>query len=173
MHSRRVVFLLAVAVFAFAGCSSKKLETTAAKKVETSPAASPPTGFSPYPPPPKSVTYSISLSAASGVSGTYPAPAGAPKGSGLAVISINAPRLELCWQFSQLKNVTAPTVARIYRLAGPTTWRYGYKLGGTFKPSGCLHENWIFLGFLGAKPQQFYVSIHTAQFPGGAVRGQL
>jgi hypothetical protein len=166
MHSRGVVFLLAVVVLAFAGCGSTK--TVATKAGPNVPA-----GFPAYPPPPISVTYSISLSGASGVSGTYPAPAGAPNGSGLAVISINAATRELCWQFSQLKNVTAPTVARIYRLAGPTTWRYGYTLGRPFKSSGCLPENWIILGFLGAKPQQFWVSIHTAQFPGGAVRGQV
>jgi hypothetical protein len=167
MHSRGVVFLLAVVVSAFAGCGSTKTV------VATTPGLHPPAGFSPYIPPPKSVTYSISLSGAGGVSGTYPAPAGAPNGSGLAVISVNAPRGELCWQFSQLKNVTAPTVARIYRLAGPTTWRYGYELGRPFKSSGCLPENSGFLGFLGAKPQQLWVSIQTAQFPGGAVRGQV
>jgi hypothetical protein len=170
MHSRGVVFLLAVAVSAFAGCGGTKTVTTAAPPKA---GVNPPAGFSPDIPPPRSVTYNVSLSGAGGVSGTYPAPAGARHGSGLAVISVNAPRRELCWQFSQLKNVTAPTVARIYRLAGPTTWQYGYKLGRPFKSSGCLPENPTFLGFIGAKPQQLWVSIDTAQFRFGAVRGQL
>ena len=98
-------------------------------------------------------------------------PAGAPGASGIATISVNASTRELCWSFSQLKNVTAPTKARIFRAAAPGSWQYGFPLGHPYKPSGCIPENPAFLGLLGAYPEEFYVIIDTAHFPVGAVRG--
>jgi hypothetical protein len=148
-------------------------------------------------PPVKSVAWNVSLSGTGGTSGEvlkppgpgtaipYPAPPGAPYGSGLAVISTHASTRELCWKFSQLTNVTTPTRARIYRLASRIAWMTGFELsrrGGivvgpagraTYTSSGCLPENSAFLALLGAKPWQFYVAIDTPRFRLGAVRGQF
>ncbi len=156
-------------VVAFVGCGSTHKSATKSAPL--------PPGVTTFPklPPVKSVTYGVDLSSATttAVTGVARAPAGARNASGRAVISVNASSNELCWTFSQLKNVGAPTVARIYRAAAPGSWRYGYPLGHPYKASGCIPENSVFLGLLGAKPQEFYVSIHTARFPGGAVRGQI
>ncbi len=172
MHGRIVGFCLAAVVLGFAACGKSSPAPTTAVT---------PPGVTTYTPPPlaKTATYSVALSGTVGVSGAVGAPvgsrapAGAPNGSGLAVISVNAATSELCWKFSQLTNVTAPTVARVFRWAAPGSWRYGFALGHKYKSSGCIPENRIFLGLLTAKPQDFYVSIHTTRFPGGAVRGEL
>jgi CHRD domain len=163
-----VVFMVVVLAFASCGGGTKTVTTTAPTTSPTPPGVSKHVG----PPPVKSVSYSVSLSGAAGVSSPR-APAGEPNGSGFAAISVNASTGELCWKFSQLKNVTRPTVARIYRAASLGSFLYGFRLGHTYKSSGCLPENPIFLGLLGARPQEFYVSIHSARFPEGAVRGQV
>jgi hypothetical protein len=115
----------------------------------------------------KSVTYRVSLS------GTNGSPNGAPNGSALGIVSIKAPTSELCWQFSQLKNIGAPTRVRIYRsLAGGPGVGAGITLGSTYKPASCVHEPPVFLGLLGKSPKNFFLSIDTARFPRGAVRGR-
>jgi hypothetical protein len=162
----------ACVVLALAGCGgNKKAATTAA----TSSVAPPATRTVGTPPPVKSikvksVTYKVNLAGASG------SPAGAPNGSGLAVITvsgINAFLGELCWKFSQLKNVTAPTMARIYSVPTGTSAGVGITLGGGYKSTSCLPEASSFLALLEDHPQGFDVSIDNAQFPNGAVRGQI
>jgi hypothetical protein len=164
MRTWTALLSVTVAALASAGCGS----TTKSASTPEIPGVK---RYKPLPPP-KSVTYTASLSGASGISSPR-APAGAPHASGLAFISVKAPTLELCWSFSQLKNVPAPTKAFIYRAASLEAWRYGFRLGNTYKASGCLPENRIFLTLLGIKPEQFYVSIRNARFPLGAVRGQF
>jgi CHRD domain len=118
------------------------------------------------------MTFRAELSGTVGTSGAFPAPPGAPNASGLAVVSVRPPD-EICWKFSQLRNVTAPTIARVYfRPAGPASWRFGFPLGHTYRSSGCIHTP-EGTKPLEAAPQEWWVSIHTARFPGGAVRGQL
>jgi hypothetical protein len=160
--SRTASVSLVVAVLVFAGCG---------KGATTAPTSTPllPGVKTQQPPPPvKTVTYTVNLSGAS--PGT---PAGAPNGSGLAVIGLYPSRNELCWTFSQLKNVTAPKVARIYQNFGGATGRHGRPLGGAYKSSGCLVEPSILFEVLEAHPERFYVAIFNAQFPEGAVRGPL
>lgn len=97
-----------------------------------------------------------------------------PGASALAILAIKAPSLELCWQFSQLKNVTAPTRARIYRslAGGPGVGGLGVVLGAGYTPEGCDREPEGFLALLGKVPQNFFLSIDNAAFPHGAVRGR-
>ena len=155
-RSRAAFVSLAVAVLAFAGCGGTKPVTTAVL----------PPGVSRAPelPQPINATYSVSLAGFK---------RGSPNGSGHAVVSINASTNELCWTFSQLKNVTSPTVARLFRNFTGASGRNGFLLGRAYKSSGCIHLESAVLGLIGAKPEQFYVNIHDARFPGGAVRGPL
>jgi CHRD domain len=167
MRSRTAFVSLAAVVLAVAGCgSTKKAATTAA----TSSTAAPTTTTSVAPPPVKLLTYSVNLTGAGG------ATAGARNGSGLAIISLNPSSGELCWKFSQLSNVTAPTKARIYHNhPGTPNTREGFPLGLTYEPSGCIVGPPSLLKPLQAHPQSFYLSVETAQFPrgAGAVRGPL
>ncbi len=162
MPNRIPFVAAALAAIVLGGCGSTKTTTTA-KTVPLAPGA---TEIG-TPPPVKSATYRANLA---GTSGT---PAGAPNGSGLAIITIKAPGRELCWDFSQLKNVASPTAARIYRsLAGGPPLGSGVPFGASYKASGCVREPAVFLGLLGDHPQNFYVAIDNAQFPKGAVRGR-
>jgi len=98
---------------------------------------------------------------------------GAQDGSGLAVITVDPVHFELCWRFSELRNVTAPTVARLFRNAQGASGRNGLPLGASYTTSGCVHETPEVLAVIEAHPKKMWVSIHTARFPYGAVRGPL
>jgi hypothetical protein len=98
---------------------------------------------------------------------------GSPNASALAVVTTNASTNQLCWEISQLKNVSSPTVARLFRNFPGATGRGGWDLGRRYKPSGCIHLPAVTLGLIGAKPGQFWLNIHNARYPFGAVRGPL
>jgi hypothetical protein len=49
----------------------------------------------------------------------------------------------------------------------------GFDLGRRYKPAGCIQLEPVTLGLIGAKPSQFWLNIHNARYPAGAVRGPL
>jgi hypothetical protein len=158
MRSRTAFVSLSVIVLALAGCgSTNKAATTAVTS------SSLPSRAAETPQPVKPVTFRVKL----GANGT---PAGAPSGSGLAVITIDIFHGQLCWKFSQVKNVTAPTQARVFRSFPGDP---GLPLGRAYRPSGCVLEPRVLLELLGAHPHGFYVGIDSTQFRAGAVRGRL
>jgi hypothetical protein len=157
---------LAVLGLVLAGCGSSNTATSTSTLPKVP-------GVTPYTPPPpaKQISYSVSLGSAKGV--PVGAPAGAPNASGLVAISINPATRELCWRFTELKNVPKPTAARLYQYVPGGTGEGGLPLGRTYTPSGCLVRNVTVYAVLEAHPERFYVSLHSAKFPAGAVRGQL
>jgi hypothetical protein len=152
-----VLALPVVVVLALAGCGNGAPTTAAA------PAASVP-GVTSSTLPVVATEYSVSLAGFKG---------GAPNASALALISINASTNELCWQFTQLKNVSAPTVARLYRVVRGQPGTAGLPLGHAYKLSGCVPQPRVLLGLIEAHPYRFAISIHSARFPGGAVHARL
>jgi hypothetical protein len=166
---RRTTSLVALAIGASAltGCGSSKQTTSGAT---ASTATGPPPGavtISHPPPPAKPRTYRVKLI------GSNEVPAGAPAGSALAAISIKA-KGEVCWEFSALKGVVAPSAAHIHHGASGISGPIVIPLGGAYKPSGCATGAAPqLLALIEANPQRFYVNIHNAKYPGGAVRAQL
>src|SRR5271168_4964429 len=94
MRRRTTVVSLAIVALAFAGCGSTTNQAATTSATSSAPPPAPPSVFH------------VQLAGYKG---------GSPNGSALAVININPPRGEFCWMFSQLKNVPAPTVARVYQ----------------------------------------------------------
>jgi len=165
MRSRPTVSVsvvsLTIVALALAGCGTEAKTVT----------VNPPYVHNHAPPPaPTSVTYTVPI----GPEGSEGTPPGQPGASGTATISVNASTDELCWKISNLAHVTKPTVARIYRFAPPRgSGAHGFKLYPHYRSSGCVPENLIFLGLLGAQPQEFWLSIHTAKYPAGAARAHI
>jgi hypothetical protein len=159
---------LAVAVLAVAGCGGSTKTVTTEQL---------PPGVSRAPVIPKAInaTYNVILTGKSALQLGLPPSfrRGSPNGSALAVVTTNASTNELCWKFSQLKNVSSPTVARLFRNFPGATGKGGYSLGRRYRPSGCLRLEPSVLGLIGAKPEQFFLNIHNTRYPGGAVRGAL
>lgn len=102
---------------------------------------------------------------------------GDPDGSGFATITINIGQGETCWDL-RVSNVLLPAgAAHIHRaapgLSGPIVIGLSAPdAGGT--ATGCTSEaNRDLLKEILQHSERFYVNVHTAEFPKGAIRGQL
>lgn len=103
-------------------------------------------------------------------------PAADPDGGGAANVIIHQ-GTQLCWGIT-VTGLDTPTAAHVHRgdkhengpivvgLSAPATGDPGASSGCVSAPSELLAE-------ILTKPKDFYVNVHSAAFPGGAVRGQL
>ena len=163
-----VFVYLTLGALALAGCGSSNKSAT--EKY--------PPGVTAYKPPPAPVAASYSVTLTGFRRGLGFKKEGSPNGSALALIEINPTTSQLCWTFTQLNGVENPTQARLFRVEPEPPYKFytsstGIMLGHSYTPSGCIHEDPQILGLIERKPQQFYVNIHDAQHPTGAVRGPL
>lgn len=105
----------------------------------------------------------------------FPAASGSPDGSGLAAITVKGPTT-ITFSIS-VKGISAPTLAHIHKgAAGASggvvfdfhspTFTNGFATGSTTGTASDVAD-------LLANPSSYYVNVHTAEFPAGAVRGQL
>ena len=100
-------------------------------------------------------------------------PKGSPTGSGLAVVHLNAAAGTVCWTFSKVAKIDKPTAAHIHKgkpgAAGPVVVPFG----GSYKAKGCTKAAKKLITAIEEHPAAYYVNIHTAKYPGGAIRGSL
>ena len=91
-------------------------------------------------------------------------------GGGTARVTINPGKDQVCWDLT-LSTIATPTVAHIHvgdaTTAGPPVV--------TLDPiaSGCASPGDELTSAILANPAGYYVNIHNADFPDGAIRGQL
>ena len=97
-------------------------------------------------------------------------------GAGTASIRLNQGKKQVCYELS-VSNIGAATAAHIHRggtgVAGPVVVTLGTPAAnGT--SSGCVDNvSDTLIKELRQTPEKFYVNVHNAEFPAGAVRGQL
>ena len=109
------------------------------------------------------------------LTGETETPAGDPVGTGTATIRLRAGQGQLCYQLAAT-NLPAAVAAHVHRgdsgTAGPVVvpLRTPSAAG---QSSGCANASRSLLGAILADPASFYVNVHTSEFPGGAIRGQL
>ncbi len=117
--------------------------------------------------PPAERATSVHLSAVL-VGGNEVPTAGDPDGFGLADVRVK--RGEVCWRISV--NAVEP-IAAAHIHAGPAG--VAGPVVVTLEPyrSGCADTTNRLSRFIRQQPQEFYVNVHNAAFPAGAVRGQL
>jgi hypothetical protein len=101
-------------------------------------------------------------------------PKGPPKGSGKAVITLNAGTGKVCWTYSSLKGISKVNASHIHKAAagksGPVVVAF---FTGALKTKGCVTASKSLITAIEKKPSAYYVNIHTAKYPAGAIRGQL
>jgi hypothetical protein len=94
---------------------------------------------------------------------------GDPDGTGSAVLRLRKGQGRVCFKL-EAQNIAAPTAAHIHQggpeAAGPVVVPLGTS-------SGCVAAARVLVNAILADPAGFYVNMHTADFPAGAVRGQL
>jgi hypothetical protein len=106
--------------------------------------------------------------------GSNEVPKGAPNGSGKAVITLNHATGKVCWTFSAIKGISKVNASHIHKAAkgksGPVVVAF---FTGALKLKGCVKASKSVINAIEAKPTAYYVNIHTAKYPAGAIRGQL
>lgn len=99
---------------------------------------------------------------------------GDANGSGTARITINPGKSEVCWKLTAT-DIAPATLAHIH--VGDATEAGGVVV--TLTPptsgtsSGCVFADPELTAAILANPAEYYVNVHNADFPGGAIRGQL
>ncbi|HKX23019.1 MAG TPA: CHRD domain-containing protein [Rhizorhapis sp.] len=100
---------------------------------------------------------------------------GDPDGSGRFEVSISDRVDQFCYEFKDVRGIGTPTAAHIHRgasgVAGPVVVPLDPPGGGNSK--GCKDVPEAIADEIKANPTSFYVNVHNAEFPDGAIRGQL
>jgi hypothetical protein len=108
------------------------------------------------------------------MSGAEEVPPADPDGTGFAFITLNAGQASVCWELT-VSNIAPATAAHIHEapagVNGPVV--VGLSPPTTGNSSGCTTADQALIEDIIENPDQYYVNVHNAEFPGGAVRGQL
>ena len=101
---------------------------------------------------------------------------GDPDGSGTATITVNVGQGQVCWEI-HVADITLPAIgAHIHSaptgIAGPVVVPLSSP-DETGHASGCRSVDRNLIKALMQSTEQYYVNVHTTDFPAGAVRGQL
>jgi hypothetical protein len=104
------------------------------------------------------------------LAGKAETPKGDPNGSGTAEIKITGK--SVCWEI-KATGVTTLTAAHIHKggpgVAGPVVVPFGAK----YKSKGCQTTTAAIAAAIRKNPGAYYVNVHNAKYPNGALRGQL
>jgi len=99
---------------------------------------------------------------------------GDPDGTGTAKVTVDAAKGEVCYELS-VQNVDNPNAAHIHTGAagqpGPPVVNLDPPAQGSSK--GCATVDAKVVTDIQQNPSNYHVNVHNAEFPGGAVRGQL
>lgn len=93
--------------------------------------------------------------------------------TGTAHIFVNVGQRRVCWEYTDVTNLETLTAAHIHEApaddSGPPVVPF------TTAMEGCTASNLdrALLIDIIQNPQDYYVNLHTATYPGGAIRGQL
>lgn len=96
-------------------------------------------------------------------------------GSGKAEISISDNFGQVCWDLNDIRGIGPITAAHIHVGApgtnGPPVFTLRPANEGGYK--GCTDGAEWTQDRIERNPQRYYVNVHTAEYPNGAIRGQL
>ena len=101
---------------------------------------------------------------------------GDPDGSGTANIWLNPGQEEVCWEID-VEDITLPAIGAHIHVIGPLG--FGPVVVGLTPPdatgdsAGCTSADRDLIKAIIKNPENYYVNVHTTDFPGGAVRGDL
>jgi hypothetical protein len=99
---------------------------------------------------------------------------GDSNGSGTVTLTVNADKGEVCYDLI-VANIQEATAAHIHEGAvgkeGPV--KVGLDAPKTGAAKGCKSADPALIQALMEHPANYYVNVHNAEFPKGAVRGQL
>lgn len=97
-------------------------------------------------------------------------PKGDPDGRGTAEIKITGRRV--CWEI-KVSGVQKIVAAHIHKGRPGTAGPVVVPFGKVFKAKGCTTTTAAIAAAIEKTPSAYYVNVHNAKYPGGALRGQL
>src|SRR4051795_13703223 len=101
---------------------------------------------------------------------------GDPDGSGFAELTINRGLGEVCFDIT-VQDITLPAIlAHIHNAAAGVNGAIVVPLtapDATGHSSGCVNADRELVKDITKHPENYYVNVHTTDFPSGALRGQL
>jgi hypothetical protein len=107
------------------------------------------------------------------LTGAAETPAGSPTGSGKARIFYDMSEGLLCWSLS-VKGISPAIAAHIHKAAAGTSGPIVVPLSAPTPGSkGCIGTSRALIKDIATHPSDYYVNVHTKDFPAGAVRAQL
>jgi|SRR5215212_11199192 len=99
---------------------------------------------------------------------------GDPDGTGTALLTLNPGQEEICYQLT-VSNIAPATAAHIHvggvGTPGPVVVPLAPPTGGS--SSGCATVDRELVKAIIQDPENYYVNVHNATYPAGAIRGQL
>jgi CHRD domain/LysR substrate binding domain len=109
------------------------------------------------------------------LSGEVESPAGDPVATGTATLRLRAGQSKVCYQLSA-KNLPRAVAAHIHKGKAGVAGNVVVPLktpNAAGKSKGCAKASKALVRSMIKSPRAYYVNIHTAEFPAGAIRGQL
>jgi hypothetical protein len=97
-------------------------------------------------------------------------PKGDPDGQGTAEVKITGTRV--CWEI-KVSKVQTIAAAHIHKGKPGTAGPVVVPFGKVFKAKGCTTTTAKIAAAILRNPAAYYVNVHNAKYPGGALRGQL
>jgi len=101
---------------------------------------------------------------------------GDPDGSGTAWLTLNHGQEEICFALS-VEGITLPAIGAHIHIG--TSTESGPVVAGLTPPgsdgtsAGCVTADANLIKAIRQNPQNYYVNVHSTEYPAGAVRGQL
>ncbi len=105
--------------------------------------------------------------------------AGDPEGLGYGGVKVKGKTGSICVKFKKFTGIAPATAAHIHQGAagvdGPVvlTLNAPVQTGKKYQKSKTCTTNSALGALLASNPQDYYLNVHTGEFPGGAVRAQL
>lgn len=106
------------------------------------------------------------------LTGRAETPTGDRGGRGTAKITVKSSG-SVCWSFTIRKIDGKPTAAHIHKGKAGVAGAVVVPFGTTYKRTGCTKASPAVARKIMSSPRGFYVNVHNAKHPAGALRSQL
>jgi hypothetical protein len=115
----------------------------------------------------KTVTFEVALK------GKNEAPAAPASNKGKVELKLNTATGKVCWEFTLAKIDGKPNQAHIHKGKAGVAGNVVVPLGANYKRQGCTKAAPSLVKSIAGHPGAYYVNVHNAKHPLGAMRGQL